>query len=231
MQESQPGVCAQEAHAVEVRHVDDLEQDLPICLDIRRRVLHGDVMEELCKRKGIAQKEVKLPPVGDARDVECEHFLAYIAERDQEGAEESAGHDRRQGVHIKYVATMRAFVHKSAREKGLYFIDDACVLTPDERCGIRECARAGISNKDEDLYVYYGRMSQVAVLKELRGHGVGRLLMHAGERYLKEKYGVHMIKMHAYCPALGFYERIGYQRVADPQEHGDVDTVDIAKEL
>jgi predicted GNAT family N-acyltransferase len=56
------------------------------------------------------------------------------------------------------------------------------------------------------------RMRQVAVKPELRGQGIGRMLVHASEAFAGER-GLQQLTLHARESVVGFYERLGYGRI------------------
>jgi predicted GNAT family N-acyltransferase len=59
-----------------------------------------------------------------------------------------------------------------------------------------------------------GTVGRMAVLKEWRGRGVGRALVH---RLLEEaeKWGIMQLVLHAQTHATGFYERFGFRAEGD----------------
>lgn len=59
------------------------------------------------------------------------------------------------------------------------------------------------------------KLGRMAVLKEYRGHGVGRSLLRR-LLDLAQAHGVTEVRLAAQVPALGFYEREGFQAVGDP---------------
>ncbi len=59
------------------------------------------------------------------------------------------------------------------------------------------------------------RMRQVAVLPELRGRGLGALLVHAAEALCTER-GARLLFAHAREGVVPFYERLGYRVVGEP---------------
>ena|SRR5690606_7556813 len=58
------------------------------------------------------------------------------------------------------------------------------------------------------------RLRQMAVLNDLQGKGIGRALMNFAENIARDR-GFNRICMHARAHAVGFYEKVGYQKVGD----------------
>lgn len=58
----------------------------------------------------------------------------------------------------------------------------------------------------EDGAYWIGRL---AVIKEYRSYGIGRLLVENAEKFIKEAGGLE-VKLSAQTQAKGFYEKIGY---------------------
>ena len=56
------------------------------------------------------------------------------------------------------------------------------------------------------------RIRQLAVKEELRGQGIGRMLVHASEVFACER-GFQQLTLHARESAVGFYERLGYSTI------------------
>ena len=56
------------------------------------------------------------------------------------------------------------------------------------------------------------RMRQLAVKEQLRGQGIGRMLVNASEALACES-GFQHLTLHARESAVGFYERLGYRRI------------------
>ena len=64
---------------------------------------------------------------------------------------------------------------------------------------------------DEGACAVVGR---VAIAPELRGQGLGAVVMQAAERWAGEQ-GVPVVELHAQQQVVGFYERLGYAGVGD----------------
>lgn len=58
------------------------------------------------------------------------------------------------------------------------------------------------------------RLRQMAVINDLQGKGIGRALMQFAENLARDR-GYKKITMHARKHALGFYEKMGYNRVGN----------------
>jgi predicted GNAT family N-acyltransferase len=58
------------------------------------------------------------------------------------------------------------------------------------------------------------RLRQMAVVDDLQGKGIGRVLMQFAENLAHDR-GFKRIKMHARKNAIGFYEKMGYKRIGD----------------
>jgi len=59
------------------------------------------------------------------------------------------------------------------------------------------------------------RMRQLAVRTDLQGRGIGRTLVEYAESFT-EQHGYREIILHARETAVGFYEKLGYQKEGDP---------------
>ena len=58
------------------------------------------------------------------------------------------------------------------------------------------------------------RLRQMAVTSGLQGKGLGRVLMNFAENIARDK-GFKKISMHARKNAIGFYEKLGYEKVGN----------------
>jgi predicted GNAT family N-acyltransferase len=58
------------------------------------------------------------------------------------------------------------------------------------------------------------RLRQMAVVDDLQGKGVGRVLMQFAENLAHDR-GFKRITMHARKNAMGFYEKMGYKKTGD----------------
>lgn len=61
------------------------------------------------------------------------------------------------------------------------------------------------------------KVRQVAVAPSLQGQGVGAALSRFAEDFARQR-GFKSITLHARATAVGFYEKLGYQRVGEPFE-------------
>ena len=59
-----------------------------------------------------------------------------------------------------------------------------------------------------------GRLLQMAVEEHLQGQGIGRILVERLEREIARD-GTRSVHLHARDHAIGFYERLGYERIGD----------------
>lgn len=61
------------------------------------------------------------------------------------------------------------------------------------------------------------RMRQVAVVPELQRQGIGRALTEFAEGFARKR-GFTTVTLHARDYAVGFYDKLGYQRLGEPFE-------------
>lgn len=61
------------------------------------------------------------------------------------------------------------------------------------------------------------RLRQMAVLNDLQGKGIGKALMTFAENLARDR-GYRKITMHARKNAIGFYEKMGYEKVGQEFE-------------
>lgn len=61
----------------------------------------------------------------------------------------------------------------------------------------------------------YGKIQRVAILKEYRGKGFGKLLMEKMIKDLKQNKSLDYIKLGAQCCAQKFYEKLGFKAYGD----------------
>ncbi len=59
-----------------------------------------------------------------------------------------------------------------------------------------------------------GKVERICVLKEMRKHGAGKLIMDSIETYALDK-GIHKLKLNAQTHAIPFYTKMGYQVISD----------------
>lgn len=74
------------------------------------------------------------------------------------------------------------------------------------------------------------RLRQMAVKTGLQGKGIGRVLMQFSENLARDR-GLKKIVMHARKPAIGFYEKLGYEVVGEEFEEVTIPHVTMEKEL
>lgn len=219
---------------VQVVRVTDLDRDLPTCIAIRERVF-SDLTEKLAAKKGIPPKEMRTPTVRSAADRELYHFLAYYTESVATAASElAAGADSdptaksgQPGEPIP-VGTLRLMVQKSP-ERLLEYIDKNSANIPAEE--LESLRRAKCDDDVDTQALYYARVSQLAVLPDHHKHGVGRRLMAAAEGFVKEEFGVRLMKLHAAEDAVHFYRKLGYKDIGKPYIEGDIVIQDVYKEM
>jgi len=75
-----------------------------------------------------------------------------------------------------------------------------------------------------------GRIGRVAVVKEARGMGVGRIVMQALENHARRS-GMNRLWAHAQIHALGFYEGLGYRAEGNTFMEADIPHKTIRKSL
>ena len=63
--------------------------------------------------------------------------------------------------------------------------------------------------RDLDLITTQRKVERVAILKPYRKDGYGKTMMHAIERFAKDK-GYNQLVLNAQVQAQGFYEKLGY---------------------
>ena len=74
------------------------------------------------------------------------------------------------------------------------------------------------------------KMRQVAVLPDIQGRGIGRLLVEFAEGFARSR-GLTRITLHARTTAIPFYERQGYERVGEEFEEVTVPHWEMQKSL
>jgi predicted GNAT family N-acyltransferase len=75
-----------------------------------------------------------------------------------------------------------------------------------------------------------GRVGRVAVVKEARGMGVGRIVMQTLEKHARES-GMDRLWAHAQIHALAFYEGLGYRAEGNVFMEADIPHKTIRKSL
>jgi len=58
------------------------------------------------------------------------------------------------------------------------------------------------------------RLRQMAVLNDLQGKGIGRALISFAENVARDQ-GYRIMNMHARKPVVGFFEKMGYQKIGN----------------
>ncbi|KAJ86868.1 GNAT family N-acetyltransferase [Enterococcus faecalis] len=74
------------------------------------------------------------------------------------------------------------------------------------------------------------KLQRIAVEKAYRGADYGRVIMEAAENFAKEQ-GYHKITLGAQVTAVGFYERLGYQKTGAPFMDAGIEHYEMNKEL
>ena len=74
------------------------------------------------------------------------------------------------------------------------------------------------------------KLQRMAVEKAYRGADYGRVIMEAAENFAKEQ-GYHKITLGAQVTAVGFYERLGYQKTGAPFMDAGIEHYEMNKEL
>lgn len=74
------------------------------------------------------------------------------------------------------------------------------------------------------------KIERVAVRKDYRGQGLGRLLMHELEDVAREQ-GMDEAVLHGQTVVEGFYESLGYETVSDVFYEADIPHVEMRKQL
>jgi predicted GNAT family N-acyltransferase len=83
---------------------------------------------------------------------------------------------------------------------------------------------------DEDLNDEINQIHFVALEKEVRGQGYGKLLVSSLELFASE-HGMKSIILHARHNAIGFYEKLGYQITSDVFQEVGIDHVVMEKNI
>jgi predicted GNAT family N-acyltransferase len=73
-------------------------------------------------------------------------------------------------------------------------------------------------------------VGRVAVAPELRGQGLGVVVMSVAERWAGDR-GLPAVELHAQQPVIGFYERLGYSGVGDAYLEAGIAHLTMRKEL
>jgi predicted GNAT family N-acyltransferase len=73
-------------------------------------------------------------------------------------------------------------------------------------------------------------VGRVVVAPELRGQGLGAVIMGTAERWAGDQ-GLTLVELHAQQPVIGFYERLGYTGVGDIYDEAGIPHLTMRKEL
>ncbi|WP_245920617.1 GNAT family N-acetyltransferase [Melghirimyces profundicolus] len=75
-----------------------------------------------------------------------------------------------------------------------------------------------------------GKVERVAVLKRLRGTGLGQAIMKSIEEYAN-KQGAKELKLHAQTHALPFYRKLGYEVQGEPFMDAGIEHIEMKKPI
>ncbi|MFB6130513.1 MAG: GNAT family N-acetyltransferase [Salinigranum sp.] len=75
-----------------------------------------------------------------------------------------------------------------------------------------------------------GKVERVAVVPAVRGEGWGRRLMDAVESAARRR-GMGRLTLHAQASVVGFYDRLGYERVGDVFAEAGIEHVEMVASL
>jgi predicted GNAT family N-acyltransferase len=73
-------------------------------------------------------------------------------------------------------------------------------------------------------------VGRVAIAPELRGQGLGAVVMDAAERWASDQ-GLPLVELHAQQQVTGFYDRLGYFGVGEPYVEAGIPHLTMRKEL
>ena len=111
----------------------------------------------------------------------------------------------------------KVFVEEQGFEYEFDSIDDVAthfVLFSDEETPIATCRV--FWNEEKSSYI----LGRLAVIKEYREKGLGRALVEAVEKYVKEMGG-NLLQLHAQCRITSFYEHLGFVPFGDIEDEED----------
>ncbi|GAA0380579.1 GNAT family N-acetyltransferase [Bacillus horti] len=74
------------------------------------------------------------------------------------------------------------------------------------------------------------KVERICVLSELRGQGIGLLMMQELEKVALER-GIHTLYLHAQDHAEAFYQKLGYATVSEPFEEAGIVHVKMKKNI
>jgi predicted GNAT family N-acyltransferase len=87
-------------------------------------------------------------------------------------------------------------------------------------------AAARLREPDPDV----GKVERVAVLRERRREGIGRVVMDRVEAVAVD-LGLHKLRLHAQTSVESFYRKLGYERTSDVFQEAGIDHVAMEKGL
>ena len=106
-----------------------------------------------------------------------------------------------------------SFCNKVPAENEFEEIDKTCphwLLISNQNARKIHCGTVRLIEKSPGI----GKLGRLAVLKEYRGKGNGKLLVKAVEEYAR-KIGMKKIKIHAQLYTLSFYEKCGFLKESE----------------
>ena len=74
------------------------------------------------------------------------------------------------------------------------------------------------------------KLGRVAVLKDYRGNGFGRIVCEAAEEYVREKGG-ETLHLNSQLPVIEFYKKLGYETVGDIFLEEEVEHIAMVKKI
>ena len=84
--------------------------------------------------------------------------------------------------------------------------------------------------RDLDLITTQRKVERVAILKPYRKDGYGKTMMHAIERFAKDK-GYNQLVLNAQVQAQGFYEKLGYIQTGPVFIEENIDHIKMYKNI
>lgn len=101
------------------------------------------------------------------------------------------------------------FIHEQGFENELDDKDAICrhiVIYREDK----PCATCRVFKDESGKY----KLGRVAVIKEYRKEGLGRLVVEKAEEYVKE-CGANALHLNSQIPVIAFYEKLGYHTVGE----------------